>query len=238
MKHIGSDPANPGWTRSYDYLEASLIEPAKQSNRLSKAPLNSDPPSTIKHFDYDLHGNMTCMPHLQIMQWDFKDQRHMTQRQAVNAEDVEGIQHKGERTYYVYDAGGQRVRKVTDRQAGAGQTPTRMKERIYLGGFEIYREYENDGTTIKLERETLHTMDGKERIALVDPHPGQRTRRASATDPLPVRQPPRLGQPGVGSSGGDHLLRGIHALWQFVVSGGMESDGNGEAVSVHGQGEG
>ena len=47
-----------------------------------------------------------------------------------------------ETTYYVYDAAGQRVRKVTERQTAPGATPTRMKERIYLGGFEIYREYD------------------------------------------------------------------------------------------------
>ena len=43
-----------------------------------------------------------------------------------------------------------------------------MKERIYLGGFEIYREYNGDGTQPVLERETLHIMDDKQRIALVE----------------------------------------------------------------------
>jgi RHS repeat-associated protein len=73
-----------------------------------------------------------------------------------------------ETTYYVYDANGQRVRKVTERQAASGQTPTRLKERIYLGGFEIYREYGGDGSTITLERETLSMMDDKHRIALIE----------------------------------------------------------------------
>ena len=84
-----------------------------------------------------------------------------TARQVVNS-------GTPETTYYVYDAGGQRVRKVTERQAAAGATPTRMKERIYLGGFEIYREYDTDGSTVSLERETLHVMDGQQRIALVE----------------------------------------------------------------------
>ena len=43
-----------------------------------------------------------------------------------------------------------------------------MKERVYLGGFEIYREYQADGATTDLERETLHIMDDKQRIALVE----------------------------------------------------------------------
>ncbi|WP_200819480.1 RHS repeat domain-containing protein, partial [Tolypothrix sp. NIES-4075] len=68
-----------------------------------------------------------------------------------------------ERTFYVYDAGGQRVRKVTERQNG-----TSKNERIYLGGFEIYREFKSNGNDIKLERETLHCMDDKQRIALVE----------------------------------------------------------------------
>ena len=73
-----------------------------------------------------------------------------------------------ETTWYVYDASGQRVRKVTERHAAPGQEPTRMNERIYLGGFEMYREYDNDGATVALERETLHVMDDQQRVALVE----------------------------------------------------------------------
>jgi RHS repeat-associated protein len=52
------------------------------------------------------------------------------------------------------------VRKV---HAHNGAT---VEERIYLGGFEIYRK--RVGGDIVLERETLHIMDDKKRIALVD----------------------------------------------------------------------
>jgi RHS repeat-associated protein len=55
------------------------------------------------------------------------------------------------------------VRKVTERQGG-----TRKNERAYLGGLEIYREYEASGNVVSLERETLHVMDGQRRIALVE----------------------------------------------------------------------
>ena len=41
-----------------------------------------------------------------------------------------------------------------------------------------------------------------------------------SADSLPVRQPPRLGQPGVGRYGADHLLRGVLPLRQHGVSGG------------------
>jgi RHS repeat-associated protein len=81
----------------------------------------------------------------------------------VNASDENGVQHQGERTYYMYDATGQRVRKTTERQNG-----TVKNERIYLGGFEIYREYNGSGTSITLERQTLHVMDDKRRVTLVE----------------------------------------------------------------------
>jgi RHS repeat-associated protein len=97
------------------------------------------------------------MPHLNLMQWDFKDQLQMTQRQAINA--VDGLLRNGERTWYVYDMAGQRVRKVTEFAAGQLK-----EERVYVGGFEVYRRHGTDPLT----RETLHVMDDKRRIALVE----------------------------------------------------------------------
>ena len=58
---------------------------------------------------------MTAMPHLPLMEWDYKDQLEATSQQVVN-------NGTPETTYYVYDAAGQRVRKVTERQADDGQT--------------------------------------------------------------------------------------------------------------------
>jgi RHS repeat-associated protein len=95
------------------------------------------------------------------MWWDFLDQLQATSQQVFTS-------GTPETTYYVYDAAGQRVRKVTERQAAAGQTPARKEERIYLSAFEIYRKYENDSTTADLERETLHIMDDQKRVALVE----------------------------------------------------------------------
>jgi RHS repeat-associated protein len=57
---------------------------------------------------------------------------------------------------------------VTERRAVTGQTTTRMKERIYLGSFEVYREYESDGDTVLLEHEILHIMDDRQRVALIE----------------------------------------------------------------------
>jgi len=170
MQHRGSDPAQSSWTRAYAYNEASLIEPTKKSNRLSSTTVGGGAPEV---YPYDAHGNMTKMSHLPLMQWDYRDQLQATAQQVVNS-------GTPETTWYVYDSPGQRVRKVTDNSAVAGQPQSRMKERIYLGGFEVYREYGSNGSTVTLERETLHIMDDNQRIALVetmtlgdDPSPAQ-----------------------------------------------------------------
>jgi RHS repeat-associated protein len=160
MEHRSSNPANPGWKRTYAYNEASLLELGKQSNSLSSTSVGNGN-LTVEQYAYDAHGNMLRMLQLQAMQWNFQDQLQMTQRQAVNAVDADGMQHQGERTWYVYDSTGQRVRKVTEQASGQLKD-----ERIYLAGFETYRQHSsaNGG----LVRESLHIMDDKQRIAMVD----------------------------------------------------------------------
>ena len=164
--HHFADNGQGTWRRFYDYEEISLI-PAEAaamipSNRLTRTTVSGHGlQSTIERYSHDIQGNITRMPHLSLMEWNFKDQLQAIQKQIVN----NGV---GERTYYAYDAAGQRVRKVTERQPAAGQTATRRRERVYLGGFEVFREFESDGTTTTLQRETLHVMDDDQRIALVE----------------------------------------------------------------------
>lgn len=165
MHHYGTNLSSPSWTRSYEYEETSLTEDGstngtlrKTSNRLSSTTVEGNNP-LLETYAYDNHGNMTKMPQLQMMQWDFKDQLFMTRRQKVNDEDDDGNERHGERTYYTYDSTGQRVRKITELPSG------KLKdERFYLGQFEIYRRQLGAG----LVRETLHIMHDKQRIALVE----------------------------------------------------------------------
>jgi RHS repeat-associated protein len=143
--------ANGNWTRSYAYNEVSRTEKSKKSNRLSSTVVGSGTPET---YPYDAHGNMTAMPHLPGMDWDFHDQlQHV---------DLAG----GGDAYYVYDGTDQRVRKVLEKNGGA-----LIEERLYLGGFEIFRRRNASGT-VTLERETLHIMDDTRRIALVETRTG------------------------------------------------------------------
>ncbi|MCA1560554.1 MAG: toxin, partial [Acidobacteria bacterium] len=139
--------ANGNWTRSYSYHEASLVEPDKPSNRLSSVVVGN---KASEVYPYDAHGNMTAMPHLPGMGWDFRDQ--------LQRVDLGG----GATAYYLYDAAGQRIRKVVEKNGG-----TLIEERITLGGFELFRRRNAVGA-VSLERETLHVMDDHQRIALVD----------------------------------------------------------------------
>jgi RHS repeat-associated protein len=158
LKHIGTNPANPGWTRHYRYADASAIEDgvvgaAKTSNRLTSTTLDDGPGGPLEKYHYDVHGNTVRMPHLggpdesQNLHWGLRDD--------LVRVDLGG----GGTTYYVYGADGHRVRKVWEKAAGL------VEERIYLGGFEIFRRTQPGQ---RLERESLHVMDGEQRVALVE----------------------------------------------------------------------
>ena len=145
-----------GWTRRYAYADPSRITAAETGSRLTATSLPGDPaagPFTAS-YDHDQHGSMTRMPHLASLTWDADDRLESTTRQAG-----------GQVAWYRYSGTGQRVRKVTDSQ---GNAPARKAERIYLGGLDLYREYAADGTTITLERQTLHVTDGASVICRVE----------------------------------------------------------------------
>lgn len=145
-------PTSQSWTRRYRY--------DGNSNRLvsTEMPGEKNIPTTQlqPRYQHDRNGNLIQMPHLPTMNWDFKDQLQSVDLQSVNEDQLLGV-----KAYYTYDAGGQRVRKVITDQNGK-----RAKERIYLGDFEIYREYQNDDR--QFERETLHIMDDHKCVALIE----------------------------------------------------------------------
>jgi RHS repeat-associated protein len=165
------------WTRRYNYSEPSQIDAAQTGSRLSATSLPGDPAGGpfSGGYQHDQHGNMTTMPHLTTLTWDEDDRLRSTARQAAAGGGVP------QTAYYCYDGGGQRVRKITDTQAAAGGSATRKTERIYLGGVEIYREYAADGSTVSVQRETLHVTDGARTAALVET-------RTAGTDPGPAQQ--------------------------------------------------
>ena len=139
MAHRPSN-ASSGWTRRYQYEDSN--------NRLAATEVGNPAQPFDQRYGYNEHGSMISMPHLPLMDWDFTEMlRHV---------DLQG----GGDAYYVYDSGGQRIRKVIESNGSL------VKERIYLGGWEIYRERNASG--LQLERESLHVMDDSKRIALIE----------------------------------------------------------------------
>jgi RHS repeat-associated protein len=134
------------WTRRYDYAPP----PGELTgNRLWRSSLPGDLENAFSAtYAFDPHGNLTSTPHLSNLGWDHRDQ--------LRRVDLGG----GGRAYYAYDGSGQRVRKVVERPGAL------LQERIYLDGVEIYRE--RQGATAQRERQTLHVLDDRRRIALVE----------------------------------------------------------------------
>jgi len=159
MAHRSADRQRGGWTRDYRYREPSLLEPGRHSNRLTAAP-PARALTSPQRFSYDEQGNTTAMPEIAVLRWDEYDQLHATARQT-------GRRGVPETSYYVYDVTGQRMRKVTERAPTDLKAADRKSERVYVGTFEVYREFGADGA-VTLERETLHVFDDTHRVALVE----------------------------------------------------------------------
>ncbi len=132
------------WTRAYRYNETSLIEPGKNSNRLSSTIVHPNGNQPLEEpYTHDAHGNMIAMPHLTLMQWDFKDQLQATARQVVN----DGTP---ETTYYVYDAG--RPARAQGHRAAERHAQERADLPRRIRGVSRVRRQWNG---VSLERETL-----------------------------------------------------------------------------------
>ncbi len=146
MRHVAN---GGGWTRRYASEDFN--------NRLQRTWEGSanwdDGQATNKTtYQYDLHGNMLNLSDVgsdYFIHWDY--------RKMISHLDLGG----GGRAFYTYDSNRERTRKVRETIDGH-----KLWERSYLGGLEIYRRY--SGGALVEEIETLHLMDGNQRVLLVD----------------------------------------------------------------------
>jgi RHS repeat-associated protein len=150
MQHVATDG---NWTRNYNYTA--------NNNRLLSTEVGAD---IYNYSHHAHHGYITSMPHLQVMTWNFRDELQAVAQQRI----VDG--GTPETSFYVYDASGERVRKVTENSANAGIAPTKKCERIYVGHIEVYREH--SGINSGLERKTFHVVDDTRPIALIETRNG------------------------------------------------------------------
>jgi RHS repeat-associated protein len=136
------------WTRTYAYDEPTT-PPA--SNQLTSTMVGS----SDERYAYDPNGNITAMPQLAVMDWDWKNQLQSTTPLAPS-------DAASQTTYYTYASSGERIRKIT-----VSPTGSIASRRLYLGGYEVYREYATAGA-VTLERQSLHVCDGARVICLVE----------------------------------------------------------------------
>jgi RHS repeat-associated protein len=147
-------PTTGSWTRDYAY---AFEDPTQQaSNRLWQTWTGGTNGRAIAvTYLHDLHGNMLNLERSDPrfnMRWDYRD--------MIATIDLGG----GGIAYYQYDSSRQRTRKRIEKQNGS----TGFWERIYLGGFELYRRYTGDGSVLVEEIETHHLSEGEQRVLLVD----------------------------------------------------------------------
>jgi len=145
MKHVA---AGNNWTRDYTYETSN--------NRLKMTQVGSE----MFTYLHTQHGFITALPHLQEMGWNFKEELIKTIKQKRTDGGTP------ETTYYQYDGQGQRIRKITENTANAGETPTLKNERIYISGYELYKNH--SGTDAGLERISLSLIDKGHRFVMID----------------------------------------------------------------------
>ncbi|HHN75580.1 MAG TPA: toxin, partial [Acidobacteria bacterium] len=145
MKHQQGSDGTVLWRRGYAYETGN-------NQLLSSSLPGDDPDDPATHSDtytYTARGAMAALPHLGAITRDFRDQL----RKVV-------LDSAGNVAWYAYSADGQRVRKVVDKGSV-------VEERIYVGGYEVWRKKNGSGT-VQEERQTLHVMDDRRRIAMVE----------------------------------------------------------------------
>ncbi len=151
MRHMTGDIER--WTRDYTYAYEAAGQTAGQpsSNRLYQT--TTDTPDEIATYGHDTHGNMLNLGNVAAeftVQWDHRD---MIRRINLGG---------GGTSYYQYDADKQCTRKlIVDHRDKGG-----CWERIYLGGYELYRR--SVAGAVVEEVESQHLFEGEQRMLLVD----------------------------------------------------------------------
>jgi RHS repeat-associated protein len=119
------------------------------NNRLRRVTVGQTPFDYI----YDDNGNLVSETTSRHFEWDHGDWMKAFRVQAGESE-------PSIHTHYLYDAGGQRVKKLVRRQGGHFESTT-----VIDSVFEHQRWQGNDGQPG--ENNSLHVMDDQQRIALV-----------------------------------------------------------------------
>ena len=132
-----------GFTRAFDY--------GSSQNLLNSINNGGTPPSTLASFSYDANGNMVLSNTTRNYEWDHSNQLRAYYNQAGTSEPTVYAQ-------YLYNAGGERVKKLVRTSGGAFESVT------YIDGIFEYHKKENGSTE---EKNYSHIMDNSSRICML-----------------------------------------------------------------------
>jgi RHS repeat-associated protein len=138
LKHVPTGSA--GFIRDFGMVPGN--------NRLQTLTIGQ----TVFGYAYDANGNMTGEATSRHFEWDHADRLRVYRTQTAGSE---ATVH----AHYLYDAGGQRVKKLVRKQGG------QVEVTIYIDGAFEY-QYIGPGVP-GVQNNTLHVMDGQSRVALV-----------------------------------------------------------------------
>lgn len=157
-----------GWTRTYTYSEQSCITAWETSNRLTRTEVGKVTEGYKYEGDAGRQGCMMYIPGYSHLSWNDDDRLHSFSTQNVGADSG----NIPEMTWYVYDAEGTRVRKVTDRYRNKNDNqPRKGKDIRYLPMGNIFSLYTGDDLQPSRVTYTLNVADaapGSSPISLIE----------------------------------------------------------------------
>ncbi|WP_291409029.1 SpvB/TcaC N-terminal domain-containing protein [Actinophytocola sp.] len=137
---LGHQTTGGGFLREFDMVAGN--------NRLNTMTSGQ----TTAGYAYDVNGNLLRETSSRHFDWDRADRMRVYRTQVGNTE-------PSVHAHYLYDAAGQRVKKLIRKQGG------RVEVTVYIDGAFEYQRVVTAGSTV--ENNTLHVMDDQSRIATV-----------------------------------------------------------------------
>jgi RHS repeat-associated protein len=133
------------WFNDYDTAPTAAYQ---TSNFATKVKYGS---TTITN-SFDANGNMIGEGSSRHFEWDYADQMRVYRTQTSGVEPTVFA-------HYLYDAGGVRVKKIVRKSTGNHEVT------VYIDGVFEYLYLVNSSSTKSEEKNEIHVMDGRSRIA-------------------------------------------------------------------------